>query len=131
MSLTAKKTVGVPFSNDFDMIRVEYDFDADGGALGDYDVLELEDDAMVELVSANVETALTSAGAAVLDLGVGDGGTEIWSDNAYTDFTEGAAVLADAFGVIKVAAGGKIVLGIEGAALTDGKFSMVFKVYRF
>lgn len=131
MSLTAKKTVGVPFSNDFDIIRVEYDFANDGGAAGDYDVLELADDAMVELVSCNVETAATSGGAAVLDLGVGDGGTELWSDQGYANLAAGAVVLPDAFGAIKVADGEKIVLGIETAALTAGKFEFVFKIYRF
>lgn len=132
MALANKKIVGAPFENDTDLVRVTYDFAADGGATGDYDVLEADGSCIVELEYLIVETEVDSAGdACVLDLGKGDGGTGYFSDLA-----EGS-LAADAINAptaenrfIELTDGEKIVLGVEGEAATAGKFHMVFRIHK-
>ena len=131
MSLKNKKFVGGGFDGKVELLRVTYDFDNDGGAQGDYDVLEAQKDCVLRLRGLHVET--TCAGATmVLDLGKGDGGTEFLSDTAVASLTAGAVIGADTAETnVKLASGEKIAMGIETADLTAGKFSMVFEVISF
>lgn len=133
MSLDAKKNVGAPAYNAEELITVVYDFSVDGGSVADYDVLENTgtDDMVVELDHIHVETAVTSAGALVADLGKGDGGTEFVSDVGKATLAADAIVNADTAGTkVVLSTNEKVVLGIEAAAATAGKFYMVFKIKR-
>lgn len=129
MSLDNKKIIGAPFPNAEEIIRVTYDFDNDGGAVSDLDVFEAAGALIVELMHITCVTTCTSAGAAVLDIGKGDGGTEFKSDIGFATIAADAVLVADTAGTkVVLADGDKIVLGIETAALTAGKFDMVFKI---
>lgn len=130
MSLTAKKILQAPSSKAEELVHVVYDFANDGGAQGDYDVLEngSSDEMIVELDRIEVETA--GAGAtSVLDLGKGEGGTEFLSDKAVASFSTDAILLSDtANTMVSLASGEKIVMGIETADLTAGKYHFIFKM---
>jgi hypothetical protein len=129
--LKDKKTVGAPFTNAVELVRVVYDFAEDTGAIADYDVLEAVDACVVSLKYMAVKTAVTSAGALVLDLGKGDGGTEFFSDKAVAALTLNSLHLTAAPAAVRLAAGEKVVMGIEAFAATAGKLEMVFEVARY
>jgi len=131
MALANKKNIGNIQNGKKEIISVEYDFANDTGDIDDYDVLENigDNDMIVELLEIHVETAVTSGGAANLDLGVGDGGVEILSDeDATTGQMTADLILLSATPKVVLTNGDKIVFGIETAALTAGKFHMVFEV---
>ena len=119
-TLTDTKNVYGTFSNDEKWVKVTYDFAADGGEVEDNIVWTAKNDLVITDFYAHVETAVTSAGALVADLGVGAGGTEIWSDKGKADLTAGSIHAMDTETKIKVAADGTIQLGIEAAAATAG-----------
>lgn len=130
-ALSDAKTVSAPFADAMEMVSVEYDFSNDGGSVADYDVITASGDLLVEFFNADVETAVTSGGALVADLGKGAGGTEFWSDKAVAALTLDAQVPPDsASQLVELADGEKIVLGIEAAAATAGKFHMMFRIYK-
>lgn len=131
MSLKGKKTIGAPFANEAEIVRVVYDFAEDGGTVGDYDVVEAESNCVVKLKYAAVKAAVTSAGALVADLGKGDGGAEFWSDQGKAALALDAIVCADADAGVKLSSGEKIVLGIEGGAVSAGKVEFVFEVMKY
>lgn len=83
---------------------------------------------MVSLKAAYVKTAVTSGGSLVMDLGKGAGGTEIFSDKAV------AALTLDSLHVgaapVELAAGEKIVMGIEAATATAGKIEFIFEIIK-
>lgn len=129
--LDQRAKVGGGFSNEGQVIEVIYDFSVDGGAVDDFDMLEAEKGCVVEFMHAYVETAMTSGGALVVDLGKGAGGTEFLSDKAVGDFSANAVIKGDAYGTDKVhlASGEKIVMGLEAAAATAGKVKFKFAIY--
>lgn len=130
-ALSDAKTISAPFGNDVTYVNVTYDFSVDGGAISDLDVLIADGSLLVELICCDVETAFTSGGANVNDLGKGAGGTEFWSDQAVAGFTADAQLIADTVGtIVELADGEKIVLGIEAAAITAGKGHFKFKVFK-
>lgn len=129
--LSDHKTVGVPFRNSSSLVRVEYDFANDTGAVADYDVLTAGGAILVEYVGCDVETALTSGTDFDIDLGKSAGGSEFWSDNAKAVYALDAQVgpAAGETKIVELAEGEKIVMGIETAAATAGKMHMMFRVY--
>ena len=128
--LADKKIVGAPFSNVGELVRVEYDFAVDGGAIADYDVLVADGNLIVEYVTIDVETAVLSSDAILFDLGKGAGGTEFQSDLVKGTLLIDAQVIAATPGqLVELADGEKIVMGVEAFAATAGKFSMIFRVY--
>lgn len=130
MSLVGKKNIGNLQDGIKKRVSVVYDFAVDTGAIKDYDVLENVggSDMLVELIYCHVETALTSATDFDIDLGVGDGGAELWSDNAKAVYPIDAVVLAATANTkVVLVNGAKIVLGVETAAITAGKMHMVFE----
>lgn len=130
--LVNKKRVGAPFDGKVELLRVEYDFANDAGAIADFEVLEADSKCLVRLRSLNVETQVTSGGSLVLDLGKGAGGVEFLSDAAVATLTADAVILSDtAETTVLLADGDTIQMGIEAATATAGKFSMVFEVYSF
>jgi len=130
-ALDNAKTVAAPFGNAVEYINVQYDFSVDGGAAADYDVLTADGDLLVEFICCDVETAFTSGGANVNDLGKAAGGTEFWSDQAVASLALDAQLIADTPGtIVELADGEAIVLGIEAADLTAGKAVFKFKVFK-
>ena len=119
------------FSNEEKWYKVTYDFSVDTGAIADYDVL-------INLSAKNyvvtdfymhAETATTSAGASVMDLGIGAGGTDFKSDLAVTAPIIGAIAGMDTVLPVRLpATTGKIVMGIEAATLTAGKLHFHFRL---
>lgn len=130
MSLADKKTDGGGFSNQSELVRVIYDFAVDGGTVKDYDMFEASNTCVIELAYANVITAVTSGGSLLMDVGKGDGGVEIFDDKAVAALTLDSIHKADDPVALELAAGEKIVMGIEGAAATAGKVEFVFRVYK-
>lgn len=129
MSLAAKKDVHGTFSNDSEWVQVVYDFSVDSGASGDKDVLEAKEDLMILDYYYDVQAACTSAGSMVLDLGIGDGGTEFLSNvTVATLNTVGHAAGMGTRAIVQLESGEKIVQGIEVADLTAGKIAHNFLV---
>jgi len=126
-NLAGHKTFGAPFSNEKEFVKVVYDFDVDGGAVSDIGVLTIDGDLVLTNFYANVITAVTSDGAPAIDLGIGAGGTEIWSDKAKGGLLINTIVGMDTVGNVRVADASVITLGIETAALTAGKIEFVFE----
>jgi hypothetical protein len=121
------------FSNEEQWIKVRYDFDADAGATGDYEVLENESASVAYVVTdfyAHVQTDVTTASDVDVDLGIGAGGTEFLSDWDAPGATADAIVGMDTATPVKLAASGKIVVGIETGAITAGVVDMYFKLKR-
>jgi len=129
--LADKKLGGAGFSNAKELVRVVYDFAVDGGAVADYDVFEADADCVVSLKHMAVKTAVTSGGSLVLDLGKSAGGTEFFSDKAVAAMTLNSVHCPSAPAAVYLAAGAKIVMGIEAAAATAGKLEMVFEVVKY
>lgn len=129
--LADKKLGGAGFSNAVELVRVVYDFAVDGGAIADYDVFEADSACVVSLKHMAVKAAVTSAGAMVLDLGKSAGGTEFFSDKAVAVLTLDSLHLPAAPAAVRLAAGDKVVMGIEAAAATAGKLEMVFEVVKY
>ena len=130
MALKDKKVVAAPFGNVSELVRVTYDFAEDGGAIGDYDMIEADGNLLVELVNADVKTAVTSADAILFDIGKGDGGTEFWSDVVKATLAIDAQVASEVVGkIVELADGEKIVMGIEAFAATAGKITFTFRTY--
>lgn len=129
--LADKRIEGAGFRNAAKYVRVVYDFAKDTGAVADYDVIVADGACLVELVNIDVKTAITATATSVLDLGKNVGGVEFKSN---LDVAAGIAIDtqigADTAGLfVELADGEKIVMGIETAAITAGKFEMMFRVY--
>jgi hypothetical protein len=129
--LADKKTVGAPFDGQSKLVKVEYNFAVDTGAQADYDVLEADGSMVVELVFAKVNTAVTSGGSLVMDLGKAAGGVEFFSDKAVAALTLDSMHQAVALTkAVELTDGEKIVMGIEAADATAGKIEFVFRIYK-
>lgn len=122
-------TVG-GFSNEETWIKVQYNFANDTGGIADYTVFTAGADLVITDFFADVTTAATSAGSLVVDLGVGAGGTGVWSDKAVADLTLNSFHGMDTVVPLKVAAAGTVQLGLEAAAATAGVIDFHFKVRR-
>jgi hypothetical protein len=129
MSLADKKIVGPSFPNAVEVVRVVWDFAVDGGAIADYDVLEASAECIVKLRHAHALTALESSDAINIDLGKGDGGVEFMS-NALKASLAGNLCNVGTGAAVYLAAGNKIVMGIEAYAATAGKVEFVFEVIK-
>jgi predicted rRNA methylase YqxC with S4 and FtsJ domains len=124
------KTAGAGFSNDPVLVRVVYDFAKDTGAVADYDVMTADSECIVKLNHMLVKTAVTSGGSLVMDLGKSAGGTEFFSDKAVAALTLNSVHSTSAPAAVRLAAGDKIVMGIEAAAATAGKVEIVLEVLK-
>jgi hypothetical protein len=125
------KTIGAPFGNAVEVVKVVYDGAVDGLVQADLDLLTAEDDVLIKVVGYKTIDALTSGGSAVLDVGIGAGGTEFGSNIAFAGFSAGAFVGAATEGYKKLASGSKLVLGIEAADLTAGSLEVICHVMKF
>ena len=119
------------FSNEDSIIEVVYDFAADAGEIEDNIVLTAGADMLILDYHCVVETTVVGVGVNI-DLGVGAGGTEIHSDldgPTWVETTGANVFVADAAMLpLYVPAAGTIQMGVETAAITAGKFKMVFRV---
>lgn len=127
-TLKGAKTVGAPFDNAVEVVRVIYDFDIDGGQVEDNTVLTADGVVLVRCVGAYVHTALTSGGSATVDLGKGTTGVEFISTEAYTSFTLAGFYASESAAFVKLANAEVINMGVATAALTAGKVEFIFEV---
>jgi hypothetical protein len=125
------KPIGSDFGNQENLIRVEYDFAKDGGAVGDLDLTSLaQGSALAKFVGVSVETLAVGA-TATISVGV-NGGTEFLATEAVGSFTAGAFVEPDDADFKKVVTTtGKLTISIATAALTAGKMTFIFKTMSF
>jgi hypothetical protein len=130
-TLADAKTVYGGFTNQEEWVPVVYDFAVDGGEVEDNIVLTAGEDLVITDFYAEVITAVTSAGSLVADLGVGAGGTDIWSDKAVADLAIGTVHTFDTATKLKLASAGTVQLGVEAAAATAGKIRFWFKLKKF
>lgn len=130
-TLVGAKTVGAPFKNAVEVVRVIYDFAEDGGQVEDNTVLTAEGNVLVRCIGAKVITAPTSGGSATIDLGKGTSGTEFISTEAYTSFALNALYASESAAFVKLADGEVINMGVATAALTAGKIEFIFEVAAF
>ena len=138
MALAGKKYIGGGanstsdfFSNEEKWIKVSYDFAADAGELGDYDVIENESASLKYVVTdfyAHVHTDVTTGTDVDVDLGIGDGGTEFLSDWDAPGATADAIVGMDTAAPVQIPASSKIVMGIETGTVTAGRVDLYFKI---
>lgn len=126
--LKGAKTVGAPFSNAVEVVRVRYDFSVDGGEVEDNTVLTADGNLLVRCVGVHTEVALTSDGSATVDLGKGASGTEFVSTEAYTSFTLDGFYASESAAFVKLASGEVINMGVATAALTAGVVEFIFEV---
>jgi hypothetical protein len=120
---------GAPSSIGHEKYVVTYDFSLDGGATADtYTLIEFKNACAVKLEALRVVTAGTSGGSATISLGIASG-TEFLTTAAIAGFSLGAIVNQDTPGeYYKVEDDEKLVLSVGTAALTAGKFEMLFDV---
>jgi len=126
-TLKNAKTVGAPFSNAKEIVRVMYDFAVDGGEIEDNTVLTADGIVLVKCLGVYVHTALVGA-TATIDLGKGAAGVEFASAVAVASFGLGVFVPSASLAHIKLANAEVINLGIAVAALTAGKMEFIFEV---
>lgn len=132
MSLTSKKSIGAPAANAEEIVKVTFDMADELGTIADYDVIENTgtDGCIVEFLYSICETTVVGVGANI-DLGKGDGGAEFLSDSDGPTMTAESFTYSATPGTkVELTNGEKIVMGIETAAITAGKFHMYFKISR-
>lgn len=107
------------------LLQGQYDFDLDGGAIGNFDLLTLPDDFVVIHADVFVETALTSGGAVTVEFGnVAD------PDGYVADIGAASAGLVAGAGALLsgkhlvLAADDKVTMAVGTAALTAGKLKV-------
>jgi hypothetical protein len=69
-ALVQHKTVGAPFSNDEEIVRVRYNFADDGGATTALDVITADGDILITSWHAVVKTTFQTADSATLAAGI-------------------------------------------------------------
>lgn len=121
--VSAHKGVGPLYSNERGYLKLEYDFSKDGGASADTYVMGTAGEKMVVLATTvYVAEAVTSGGAATVQIGVQGGDADaILPDTAVGSLTA-EAVLEDAAGQKFVIQKGEKIEAVVGTAdLTAGR----------
>lgn len=137
-----KKVAGAEYSNAREVYRVVYDFSEDGGATtDDYMLLEAGGDIVIHDYYMKVLVECDSAGdGASLDVGVDGGDEDVLVDGvAEASLAAGAliqpTIVEGAPNVmpmpLKLADGGKILMRIQGEALTAGKVEHYFLISKY
>lgn len=129
VALTDKNFSGSPFSDREYITHVVYDFANDAGATANWLNLDaFTGTVAVEVLYVYTETTVVGA-TATIDLGKGNGGTEFLSAKAITALTAGSLVEVDTPGTrIIFTSSDALALSIDTAAITAGKFHIVYKV---
>lgn len=151
-TLKGVKTVGAPFSNTTEIVRVTYDFSIDGGIATAKDVLIADGDIMIKSFYAVVKTTCTGD-TATLDIGK-TGATTLFANGLLVASLVAGYIVkpADIFTSlsatvfetpdylttttttsvkalpVKLASGEKIVMETNTAAFTAGKIELVFEI---
>ena len=142
VNMKAHKTVGPLFSNEEQLVRVQYNFADDGGATANELQIFTAGQALVITdfwVRGIVELDSAADGASI-DVGITGGDEDILLDGVVeATFAAGAlvapTVVEGAPNVLplplKLASGGKIQMKIVTEALTSGQCEFCFKVAKF
>ncbi len=147
------KTIGAPFSNTSEIVRVIYDFSLDGGIATAKDVFIAAENIVIKSFFMIVNTACTGA-TATLDVGISGGDTVLLA-NAIPVASLGVGTIhkpVDVFTAVSATTfpdplyattttvtsvkalpfilplGGKIVMETNTAAFTAGKIELVFEI---
>lgn len=135
------KVIGAPFGNAEQIVRVTYDFAADGGDQGALDLLETKDAIVITDFYVRGITVLDSAAdGTTIDVGVSGGNTDVLLDGV-AEATFAADALIQPVVVdgtpnvvalpLVLAANGKIIQTIITEDLTSGKCEYFFKYHKF
>lgn len=121
------------WSNQIRRVEVEYDFAEDLGGIAILDVLTFDEKVVIEGYHLKVDTAVTSAGAPTIEVGIKGGDTDALmaatvKANLAIGVTVKQAATADK---LVVASGAVIALETKVAVLTAGKFRMVILYSQF
>ncbi len=122
------KTVGAPFSNKNDIVRVIYNFAVDGGEVEDNTLIVADGIILVKCIGAYVLTACTSDGSATIEVGKGTAGAEFISAEAVATFAAAAFYPSESAAFVKLANAEVINMGVAVAALTAGKIEFIFEI---
>lgn len=131
--LAGLKEIYGGFCNDSDWHQVTYDYSVDGGATGDYSVLTAMNDMVIVDFYADFATAIDGAGTTTCDLGVGAGGTGLWSARAMVNggtavYTDGQIQGKTTAAPLRVPSGSDVVFSIDSAVVTAGKVIFNFDI---
>lgn len=136
-AIAKRKYLNHEMSNEEVVLRTQYDFSVDGGALGALDIFEASADIIITGFHAVVKTAGTSGGSATLKVGItaDDDLFMTTTQGAVASLTLGAAIFpAVVEGTpnvlalpVKLVSGAKVLQTIGTAALTAGKVEYVIK----
>jgi hypothetical protein len=123
---TAKglRKFGAPANNQMTVAHAIYDFAADGGAAGTYDLIEIDGDCLLHRWWAVVETAVTSTGSATVGAGYTGATTQFLSAVAKTSFTANSVQKPDSVTgdvPVRLTDGAYLTLTIATAPLSAGK----------
>jgi hypothetical protein len=143
ITVTDHKTASEPFGNAESIARVTYDFSADAGTAGAFNLLTADGDIVITDCHVYVETAFdSSSGASVIDLGVVGVDTDSLIQNApQGKFASGkfincmTALPGNANGTLYslpfLLADDKVIaMTVKTEALTAGKAHFFFKYHR-
>lgn len=140
-TLVKHKSIGPAFQKEEEIVRVVYDFAADGGAMSALDIMTAASDIIITSFHAYVKTAGVSGGSATLKVGI-TGDDDVFmttTQGAVANLTLGAMiapvpVLTEGTPntiamplPVKLASGAKVLQTIGGATLTAGKVEYVLK----
>lgn len=128
VTASAHKTIGKLFSNEIGFAKLTYDFAADGSATADTVKLATFGSKMMIINAvAQVETACTSGGSAVVNVGILGGDVDAFvadTAGAVASLTDDACIKETAGQKIVVAANETVSLKVATAALTAGKINL-------
>ena len=126
-AVSGSKKHGGSFSNESVIVRSVWDFDVDGGAVGNLDLFEADGDVVVLLKAAVVKDPVLSGGALTLSVGESAGSELInaWP-KANMDGDEHKIGLVP----LKLTAGEKVGMSIAVASATRGKIEFIFEVLK-
>lgn len=122
-----------PLQNRKYVAQAGYDFAKDGGAVGDITLrgLSLPAGAVVDIGKLDVQTSLTSGGAATAALKLVNA-ADVLAETAMAGLAAGVKDLVPdgtAANTVKTTANTKLVLTVGTAALTAGKFVVCLEYY--
>ena len=128
VTAAAHKTLAKLFNNEIGFAKLTYDFANDGSATADtVKLATATDKIMIINAVAQVETACTSGGSAVVNLGILGGDVDAFIANtagAVASLTDDATIKETAGQKIVLADNDTISLSVATAALTAGKINL-------
>lgn len=115
-----------------ELVKIVYDFDKDGGAVGALDIFKAKEACLVVFAYMKVKTACTSGGSATVSVGNTGDVAGMIAATAVASLTSGAQILGAALDAShKLAADDIVQMDIATAALTAGKIEICFEVIKF